>query len=112
MNSIDFPRVLTTIFVIVDDWYQKTHETDRNHLPGAKPQMSDSEILTLALRMDYLPFPGETPFLGLIRANYSEWFPDLQGRESVQSTTSSFTSFAREIYDVSSPGGRLGQVCS
>lgn len=35
MNSIDFPTVLTTIFVIVDDWYQKTHQTDRNHLPGA-----------------------------------------------------------------------------
>lgn len=39
--------------------------------------MSDSEILTLALAMDYLPFPGETQFLGFIRANYSEWFPDL-----------------------------------
>jgi hypothetical protein len=39
--------------------------------------MSDSEILTLALMMDYLPFPGETQFIGFMRANYGEWFPDL-----------------------------------
>lgn len=39
--------------------------------------MSDSEIMTLALVMDYLPFPGETQFIGFIRANYGQWFPDL-----------------------------------
>ena len=39
--------------------------------------MSDSEILTLIVLMDYLPFPGETQFLGFIRANYREWFPEL-----------------------------------
>ena len=39
--------------------------------------MSDSEILTLALLMDFLPFPGEIQFLGFIRANYLEWFPNL-----------------------------------
>jgi len=27
--------------------------------------------------MDYLPFPGETQFLGFIEANYGGWFPDL-----------------------------------
>ena len=39
--------------------------------------MSDREILTLIVLMDYLPFPGETQFLGFIRANYREWFPEL-----------------------------------
>ncbi|MEM7756585.1 MAG: hypothetical protein AAF298_00435 [Cyanobacteria bacterium P01_A01_bin.40] len=39
-------------------------------LPGAKPEMSDSEILTLALVMDYLPFPGESQLIGFIHANY------------------------------------------
>ena len=42
--------------------------------------MSDSEIMTLALMMDYLPFPGETQFLGFIRANYGKWFPNLLER--------------------------------
>ena len=27
--------------------------------------------------MDYLPFPGETQFIGFIRANYGQWFPQL-----------------------------------
>jgi hypothetical protein len=48
--------------------------------PGAKPEMSDSEILTLALIMDYLPFLGETQFMGFIRANYGQWFPNLLER--------------------------------
>ena len=44
---------------------------------GAKPDLSDSEVITLLLAMDFLPFPGETQFLGFIRANYLSLFPEL-----------------------------------
>ena len=77
MNSIDFETLVTVVFVLVDDWYQSEGKILRENKPGAKPTMSDSEILTLGIIMDYLPFPGETQFLGFIRANYGEWFPDL-----------------------------------
>ncbi|QLE46100.1 IS982 family transposase (plasmid) [Nostoc sp. C052] len=77
MNSIDFGTLLTTIFVVVDDWYQKQVKKTTLLKPGVKVRMSDSEIMTLALVMDYLPFPGETQFLGFIRGNYFEWFPNL-----------------------------------
>jgi hypothetical protein len=30
--------------------------------------------------MDYLPFPGESQFIGFIRANYKQWFPTLLER--------------------------------
>ncbi len=80
MNSIDFESLLVIIFVLVDDWYQKEGKRLRGVSPGAKPEMSDSEILTLALVMDYLPFPGETQFIGYIRANYGQWFPQLLDR--------------------------------
>ena len=80
MNSIDFETLVIVIFVLVDDWYQLEAKAFRRNLPGAKTTMSDSEILTLALIMDYLPFPGETQFLGFIRANYSSWFPNLLDR--------------------------------
>ena len=76
MHSIDLETLLVTVFVIVDDWSQKA-VPPRNHLPGVKPKLSESEILTLALIMDYLPFPGETQFLGFIKANYGSWFPNL-----------------------------------
>lgn len=77
MTSIDFPSLMTTVFVLVDDWLQQQPTANKANRPGAKAQFSDSEVLTLALLMDYLPFPGETQFLGFIRANYHSWFPRL-----------------------------------
>ena len=77
MNSIDFESVIVTVFVLVDDWYQAEGKALKALSPGAKAEMSDSEIITLALVMDYLPFPGETQFIGFIRANYRQWFPQL-----------------------------------
>lgn len=77
MNSIDFETLMITVFILVDDWYQSEGKALKPLSPGAKPEMSDSEIITLALVMDYLPFPGETQFIGFIRANYGQWFPDL-----------------------------------
>ena len=77
MNSIDFESVIITVFVLVDDWYQSEGKALKTLSPGAKSEMSDSEIITLALVMDYLPFPGETQFIGFIRANYGQWFPQL-----------------------------------
>lgn len=60
MNSIDVESLLVTIFVLVDDWYKSEGKVLKGNKPGAKPTMSDSEIITLVLMMDYLPFPGET----------------------------------------------------
>lgn len=77
MNSIDLGTLITTIFVLVDDWYEKQVKNTTVVKPGVKARMSDSEIMTLALIMDYVPFPGETQFLGFIRGNYREWFPNL-----------------------------------
>ena len=80
MNSIDFESLLVIVFVLVDDWYESSKKWVESKSPGVKPEMSNSEIMTLALMMDYLPFPGETQFLGFIRANYGKWFPNLLER--------------------------------
>ena len=77
MPSITFPDLLTTIYVLVDDWYQAYGLRFLQGKPGSKPDFSDSEVLTLLLAMDYLPFPGETQFLGYLRANYRALFPKL-----------------------------------
>ncbi|MEP0795767.1 IS982 family transposase [Trichocoleus sp. DQ-A3] len=77
MTSIDFPNLMIVVFVLVDDWYQRQIAPLQMAHPGVRPRFSDSEMLTLALLMDYLPFPGETQFLGFIRANYASWFPHL-----------------------------------
>ena len=77
MPSITFPDLLTTIYALTDDWYQTYGVQCLKGKPGCKPEFSDSEVLTLLLAMDYLPFPGETQFLGYLRANYLDLFPKL-----------------------------------
>ena len=77
MQSIDFPTLLTIMYVLVDDWYKENAPRRLKGKAGAKPVFSDSELITLLLAQDFLPFPGETQFLGYIRANYLEMFPRL-----------------------------------
>ena len=71
MNSIDFESLLVIVFVLVDDWYQSQEKSLKSKSPGVKPEMSNSEIMTLGLMMDYLPFPGETRFIGAAHSRRS-----------------------------------------
>ncbi len=61
----------------MDDGYQAHGVHLLQGKRGAKPVFSDSEVITLLLLMDFLPFPGETQFLGFIRAHYLPLFPRL-----------------------------------
>lgn len=80
MTSIPFEELATVVFVLVDDWYQTDGVKLLAGKRGRKPSFSDSELITLVLLMDYLPFPGETQYLGFIRANYLALFPELIGQ--------------------------------
>lgn len=77
MTSITLTDLMTIIFVLVDDWYQLHGRQLLKGKPGAKPEFSDSEVITLLLAMDFIPFPSETQFLGFIRANFLDLFPKL-----------------------------------
>jgi transposase len=65
------------IFVLVDDWYQENICDRRRNKPGPKPQFSDSEMMTIMLVMDFIPFPSERQYLAYLRANYLDLFPKL-----------------------------------
>jgi hypothetical protein len=77
MQSISFEDLSTIVYVLVDDWYAAHGTKLLKGKRGQKPVFSDSEMITLILLMDYLPYPGETQFLGFIRANYLSLFPKL-----------------------------------
>lgn len=77
MTSISISDVLTIIFVLVDDWYQAHGQQYLQGKAGAKPIFTDSEVITLMLAQDYIPFPSETQFIGFMRANYLDLFPKL-----------------------------------
>lgn len=77
MRSISAIDLLTIIFVLVDDWYQEHGIHLLKGKAGRKPDFSDSEVITLMLAQDYIPYPGESQFIGFMRANYLELFPSL-----------------------------------
>lgn len=76
-TSINLETLLTIIYVLVDDWYQAEGISWRQHKPGERPSLSDSEVLTLVLAQDYIPYPGESQYVGFIKANYPLLFPNL-----------------------------------
>ena len=74
---VDGELLFTAILVLVDDWYGEYGIDLLKGKRGVKPEFSDSEVITLLLAMDYFPYPGESQFLGFIRANYLFLFPKL-----------------------------------
>jgi hypothetical protein len=77
MNSISVCDLLLIIYVLVDDWYQLHAAEYRKGQPGKRPELSDSEVMTMMLAMDYIPFPSERQFVSYLRANHLGLFPDL-----------------------------------
>lgn len=77
MQSIDFPTLLTIMYVLVDDWYKLHAPRLWKGKVGAKPVFSDAEVITLMLAQDFLSFESETQYLSFMRANYLSLFPKL-----------------------------------
>lgn len=77
MTSIRLETLLRHLYVLVDDWYQAEGQALMKGKVGAKPTFSDSEMLTLMLAHDYVPYPSETQYLAFIRANHGQLFPQL-----------------------------------
>jgi len=77
MTSIPITDILTIIFVIVDDWYQIEGIKLLKGKSGNKPGFIDSEVITLMLAQDFIPYPSETQYIAFIRANYLALFPKL-----------------------------------
>jgi len=77
MKSIPISEILLYVFVLVDDWYQEHAGAFRQGKPGQKPEFRDSEVMTIMLAMDFIPFPSERQFVAYVRANYLALFPKL-----------------------------------
>ena len=80
MTSIPLDELLTLVYVLVDDWYQAEGRHYLSGKVGAKPEFRDSEVITLVLARDFLPFPSEGQFLAFVRSNYRALFPRLLER--------------------------------
>jgi len=77
MTSIPISEVMLVIYFLSDEWYQQEGRQLLKGKPGVKPVFSDSEVMTLMLVQDFIPYPGENQYIGYIRANYLDLFPKL-----------------------------------
>lgn len=68
---------LTTVYTIVDDWYQQYAPKLLAGKAGKKPVFSDSEVITLSLAQHWLGIPDEREFLRFIGNNHLPLFPRL-----------------------------------
>jgi len=77
MLSIPISEVMLVIYYVVDEWYQQAGYKLLKGKAGVKPVFSDSEVITLMLTQDFIPYPGENQYIGYLRANYLDLFPQL-----------------------------------
>ena len=57
MNSIDVETSFAILFVEIDDWYQLKGRQWLRGKVGRPAKFSDSEVMTLMLASEFLPFP-------------------------------------------------------
>ena len=77
MTGISMSDLFTIIFVLVDDWYQTKGVKLLKCKAGAISDSTDSEMIALMFAQEFIPFPGETRYVGFIRANYLSLSPKL-----------------------------------
>lgn len=77
MTSINIESILTILFIEIDDWYKMNKEIYGKRTTGCPPTFSDSEMMTLMIAQDYIPYPAESQYVEYIRANHLALFPKL-----------------------------------
>lgn len=82
---------LTQVYVLVDDWCQEPGAALLGGRVGAKPVVSDSEVLTLILAQHALGFPTERRWLRYVHHNLRALFPQ-------QLSQSEFNRRARNLW--------------
>jgi hypothetical protein len=78
---MDLDTFLTTLYVVVDDWY-KAEIGKREHV-GARERMGDSEVLTVALAGQWrigVPWRSERGVVRWMHHHGRGWFPRMLGR--------------------------------
>src|SRR6187401_2556011 len=75
--TIDLNTFLTTVYCITDDLYQQHYAHLKPKRPGKKPDLSDSEVLTLTILAQWQLDRSERAFLGYAAQHWRSFFPRL-----------------------------------
>jgi hypothetical protein len=96
--ELDLDTFLVTVYCQVADLYQAHFASQKPRRPGAKPELSDSEVLALMLLGQWEPRRSERAFLSYVRKHWRSYFPRLLSQ-------SAFNRRARDLWGV------LCQLC-
>jgi len=86
MQRISIAELLLVIYVIVDDWYLTEGQIILQGKPGRKPQFTDSEMITLMMAQDDIPYPGEKSVHWLHQSQLSKIVSRSDYTKPIQST--------------------------
>jgi hypothetical protein len=75
--TLDLDTFLTTVYCVVDDLYREQCAPRKPARPGPRPDLADSEVLTLALLAQWQPRRSERAFLAHAVAHWRAYFPRL-----------------------------------
>ncbi len=74
---MDLDSFLTSLYVLVDEWWRVNHRSDMRGRPGRPVLLSDSEILTLAILGQWPRWRSERDFWRFANSHLREYFPNL-----------------------------------
>lgn len=90
---LDLDTFLVTVYCVIDDLYHETFAAHKPVRPGAEPQMSDSEVLTVVVLTQWQPSRSESAFVGYVRQHWRAYFPRMLSQ-------SAFNRRARDLMGV------------
>jgi hypothetical protein len=82
---MDMDTFLTTLYVLVDDWYKEQVGPEQRPKAGAQVTMCDSEVLTVALAGQWrvgVPWQSERGVVRYMQAHGRGWFPTMLERSA------------------------------
>src|SRR5215475_11687747 len=82
---MDLETFLTTLYVYVDDWYKQYIAEEINKHDGAIAELSDSEVLTLAIAGQWrvgVPWRSERGLVRWAQTHGRPMFPKMIGRSA------------------------------
>ena len=80
---MDLDTFFTTLYVVIDDWYKSKMISLMKRHPGPALQMSDSEVLTVAIAAQWragVPWQSERGIVRYMLENGRSWFPRMLKR--------------------------------
>lgn len=72
---MDLSTFIITVFCLIDDWLEGESKLRQR---GPKPELADSEVLTIEIIGEFLGIDSEKDLFAYFRRHYGEWFPALR----------------------------------